>query len=68
MESGGVWGYEAGKKMRGRKRHILTDTCEFLVFILVHTADIQDRDGAIGMLEAVGLRFPWLCQVFADGG
>ena len=44
-ESGGVWGYDAGKKVRGRKRHILTDTCGFLIFILVHTADIQDRTG-----------------------
>jgi hypothetical protein len=51
-ESGGICGYDAGKKVKGRKRHILTDTCGFLVFILVHAADIQDRDGAVDVLGA----------------
>ncbi len=63
-----MWGYDVGKKIRGRKRHILTDTCGFLVFILVHAADIQDRDGAVDVLNAVRFRFPWLRHVFADGG
>ena len=67
-ESGGICGYDAGKKIKGRKRHILTDTCGFLVFILVHAADIQDRDGAVDVLKAVRSRFPWLRHVFADGG
>lgn len=67
-ESGGPAGYDAGKKVKGRKRHILTDTCGFLVFILVHAADIQDRDGAVDVLKAVRQRFPWLRHVFADGG
>ena len=62
-ESGGVWGYDAGKKIRGRKRHILTDTCGFLIYILVHAADVQDRDGAVDLLKA-----PWLRHEFADGG
>jgi transposase len=48
----------AGKKIRGRKRHILTDACGFLVFILVHAADIQNRDGAVDVLKAVRFRFP----------
>ena len=67
-ESGGVAGYDAGKKVKGRKRHILTDTCGYLVFILVHAADIQDRDGAVDVLKAIRFRFPWLRHVFADGG
>jgi transposase len=67
-ESGGVWGYDAGKKIRGRKRHILSDTCGFLVYILVHAADIQGRDGAVDVLKVVRFRFPWLRHVFADGG
>jgi transposase len=67
-ESGGVCGFDAGKKVKGRKRHILTDTCGYLVFILVHAADIQDRDGAVDVLKAVRFRFPWLRHVFADGG
>ena len=45
-ESGGVRGYDAGKKVKGRKRHIITDTNGFLVHAIVHSADIQDRDGA----------------------
>src|SRR5271166_472540 len=45
-ESGGPRGYDAGKKVKGRKRHIITDTSGHLVGAQVHTADIQDRDGA----------------------
>jgi len=45
-ERGGPRGYDAGKKIKGRKRHILTDTGGLLVAAIVHTADIQDRDGA----------------------
>lgn len=67
-ESGGVRGYDAGKKIKGRKRHIVTDTSGFLIFILVHAADIQDRDGAVDVLKAIRNRFPWLRHVFADGG
>ena len=46
-ESGGVCGYDAGKKIKGRKRHIITDTDGHLLSGLVHAADIQDRDGAV---------------------
>ncbi|WP_405053684.1 IS5 family transposase [Sphingobium sp. MK2] len=67
-ESGGISGFDAGKKVKGRKRHILTDTCGFLIFILVHAADIQGRDGAVDLLAAIWTRFPWLRYVFADGG
>lgn len=67
-ESGGICGYDAGKKVKGRKRNIVTDTCGFLVFVLVHAADIQDRDGAVNVFKAIRLRFPWLRHVFADGG
>jgi len=62
-ESGGVCGYDAGKKVKGRKRHIVTDTCGYLIFILVHAADIQDRDGAADVLKAIRYRFPWLRHV-----
>lgn len=67
-EAGGVCGYDAGKKVKGRKRHIVTDTCGFMVFALIHAADIQDRDGAVDVLNAIRRRFPWLRHVFADGG
>lgn len=67
-ESGGPTGYDAGKKIKGRKRHILTDTQGFLVGAIIHAADIQDRDGAPGVLAAIRHSFPWLRHVFADGG
>jgi len=66
-ESGGVSGYDAGKKIKGRKRHIITDTLGLMLFVLVHGADVQDRDGAPDLLKAIRYRFPWLRHVFADG-
>jgi putative transposase len=66
-ESGGPRGYDAGKKVKGRKRHILTDTGGLLVGAVVHTADIQDRDGAPGLLASLRHSFPWLRHIFADG-
>ena len=67
-ESGGPRGYDAGKKIKGRKRHILTDTLGLLVTAIVHTADIQDRDGAPAVLTSIRASFPWLRHIFADGG
>jgi putative transposase len=67
-ESGGPRGFDAGKKIKGRKRHILTDTEGHLVHAVIHTADIQDRDGAPLVLREIIHRFPWLRHVFADGG
>ena len=67
-ESGGPRGFDAGKKINGRKRHILTDTGGLLVAALVHEASIQDRDGAPALLASVRSAFPWLRHVFADGG
>lgn len=67
-DSGGPRGYDAGKKIKGRKRHILTDTEGNMVHALIHTADIQDRDGAPLLLAEIIHRFPWLRHLFADGG
>ena len=67
-ESGGIAGYDAGKKIKGRKRHIVTDTTGLLVGIAVHGANIQDRDGAPAVLNAIRHAFPWLRHIFADGG
>ena len=67
-ESGGVSGYDAGKRIKGRKRHIITDTTGLLVGLEVHGAGIQDRDGAPDVLKAVGTRYPMLRHIFADGG
>jgi putative transposase len=61
-------GYDAGKKVKGRKRHILVDTLGLLLIVVVHAASIQDRDGAKFVLEQVPGRFPRLARIWADGG
>ena len=67
-EAGGPRGYDAGKKIKGRKRHLLTDTTGLPVAVLVHEADIQDRDGGPALLESIRSLCPWLRHIFADGG
>jgi len=67
-ESGGPRGFDAGKKVKGRKRHIVTDTEGHLVGLQVHAADIQDRDGAVSVLASIRSLYPWLRHLFADGG
>lgn len=67
-ESGGIRGYDAGKKTKGRKRHIIVDTLGLMVGLMVHSADVQDRDGAPDLLKSIHYSWPWLLHVFADGG
>ena len=67
-EAGGPRGFDAGKKIKGRKRHIITDTIGHLVGAIVHHAGIQDRDGAPAVLKSFKSLYPWLRHVFADGG
>jgi transposase len=66
-EAGGPRGFDAGKKIKGRKRHILTDTTGLMVAAMVHEASIQDRDGAVPLLTSIRSCLPWLRHVFADG-
>jgi putative transposase len=61
-------GYDAGKKVKGRKRHIVVDTIGMLLVVVVHTANIQDRDGAKLVLERIKGRFGRLRLIWADGG
>src|SRR3990170_387886 len=56
----GLRGYDAGKKVNGRKRHILVDTWGLLLTVVVHAASIQDRDGAKLVLEKTRGLFPRL--------
>jgi len=58
-ESGGIAGYDAGKKIKGRKRHIVVDTLGLMIGLVVHSADIQDRDGAAAVLKTILKRWPW---------
>ena len=66
-ESGGPRGFDAGKLVKGRKRHIVVDTGGLLVAGMVHAAHIQDRDGAPPLLASIRHAFPWLRHIFADG-
>lgn len=67
-ESGGPRGVDAGKKIKGRKRHIVTDTEGNLLGLVTHSADVQDRDGAPGVITQACESFPILTHLFADGG
>jgi transposase len=61
-------GYDAGKKVNGRKRHIAVDTCGLLLAVLVTGANVQDRDGAQPLLWALRACFPSISLVWADSG
>jgi transposase len=65
---GGPLGFDAGKKVKGRKRHIATDTVGLLLAALVTSASVQDRDGAMPVLERARARHPHIERVFVDGG
>jgi transposase len=65
-EAGGPRGYDAGKKVMGRKRHAMVDTDGRPLVLQVHPASIQDRDGAVPLLKASRRSFPFVERVFAD--
>jgi transposase len=61
-------GYDAGKKIKGRKRHIAVDTQGNLLAVVVHSAGIQDRIAARAVLIRLFCRFQGITKIFADGG
>lgn len=65
-ERGGPHGYDAGKKVKGRKRHLLVDTLGLLLRVVVHPANVQDRDGAKLVLAGMNERFPRIAHLWAD--
>jgi transposase len=65
-ESGGPRGFDPGKRVHGRKRHIVTDTDGLLLAVHVHPANVQDVHGAVPLLERLRHRFPKLRHIFAD--
>lgn len=75
-ESGGERGYDAGKKIAGRKRHLVVDTLGLILAVVVHSAALQDQDGArlvLGKLAKVGsalrrLRVIWADSAYGRGG
>lgn len=67
-EAGGTRGYDAGKKVKGRKRHALVDTDGRGLLLEPHSAAIQDRDAAGPLLSASRRVFPFIEKLFADSG
>ncbi|SCG35700.1 Transposase [Micromonospora siamensis] len=67
-QGGEAIGYDAGKRTRGRKRHVLVDTCGLLLKAVVHSASIQERAGAKLVLARITETFPLLGLVWADAG
>ena len=67
-EAGGPRGYDAGKKVKGRKRHIAVDTLGLPIKCQVTPADVQDRDALPSLLKAVSQKSPWIELAFVDGG
>jgi transposase len=65
-EAGGPRGYDAGKKVKGRKRHAMVDTDGRPLELLIHPADVQDRDGAVPLLKQSRRRHPFVQLAFAD--
>ena len=63
-----VRGFDAGKKVNGRKRHIVVDTMGLLLLVVITSAGVQDRDGARTLLEKVKMAMPSLSLLWADGG
>jgi putative transposase len=67
-ETPGERGYDAGKKVNGRKRHLVVDTLGLVLMVVVHAANIQDRDGAKSVLGKLKEKFTRLQLIWADGG
>ena len=67
-ESGGPSGYDAGKKVKGRKRHLVVDAEGLPLGLAVYEASVQDRDGAPAVILGVLEKVPHIKKMWADGG
>jgi len=65
---GGESGYDAGKKVKGRKRHLVVDTLGLLLAVSVTAASVQDRDAAHPVVRASINKYPSIQTLFADSG
>lgn len=68
IESGGLCGYDVGKKIMGCKCYIVIDIFGLMVGIEVYIVDIQDCDGVLDLFNLICVVWFWLCYVFVDGG
>jgi putative transposase len=66
-ERGGIRSYDAGKKVNGRKRHLLVDVLGLILVVVVHAGCVQDRDGARLVSQQAQDKFPCLRLIWADG-
>lgn len=66
-DQGGARGFDAGKQVIGRKRHLLVDTMGLLLGVLVTAASVQDRDGAKEVFAQAEGKYPRLRKIWADG-
>ena len=67
-EAGGPRGFDAGKKVKGRKRHLAVDTLGLPIECQITVASTQDRDALAPLLKAVKAKSPWVKMSFVDGG
>ena len=67
-EAGGPRGYDAGKKVKGRKRQLAVDTLGLPIECQITVASVQDRDALEPLLKAVKAKSPWVKMSFVDGG
>ncbi len=65
---GGEKGFDAGKKVKGRKRHLVTDTLGLLIAVLVTAASVQDRDAALPAMDLAKEKVPGIKKLFVDAG
>jgi putative transposase len=68
LVGGEARGFDAGKKIKGRKRHIVVDTLGLVLAVVIHSASVQDRDGAMEVLTELKSAWTGIVKIFADGG
>ena len=61
-------GFDAGKKVKGIKRHIIVDTLGLILAVVIQSASVQDRDGAVSVVEKLKENWKNIIKIFADGG
>lgn len=61
-------GFDAGKKIKGIKRHIIVDTFGLILAVVIQSASVQDRDGAVDVVNKLSESWKRVVKIFADGG
>ena len=61
-------GFDAGKKIKGIKRHIIVDTLGLILAVVIQSASVQDRDGAVEVVNKLCESWKKVVKIFADSG